>query len=379
MFKRFLIAALLAGAMAVTSCQRQVSYAEWEGPMELFKAGEDGYNTFRIPGMVVSKKGTVLAFAEARKNSHRDFGDIDLVVKRSEDGGRSWSDIIMVRDDGVNCCSSPTPVVLESGRILMLCTWQNNEVPFHHFAIHWFTMYSDDDGLTWSKPREITLPLVEPDWIMACIGPGHAIRLEKGVHKGRIVASCYHKWERPGDRLWQGRSFYIYSDDEGQTWQRGGFAGYGGNECMSTELANGDIMLNQREFKRWGDDIGIRYQRLVSISKDGGESFVDTWYDPNLPSAICEGSIIRYRHGHERDNWLLFATPTAQTRTELKVKLSKDCGQSWDPIYDGVYDKEAYSDMAELPDGSVGIIYEAGNTTSHDLLVFDIIPAAQIR
>ena len=353
--------------------------SHFEGPVALFPAGEEGYHSFRIPAIVRTQEGTLLAFCEARKNSHKDHGDIDLVVKRSEDGGVSWSGMSAIWNDGENCCSSPTPVVLDNGRILLLCTWKTTAEPFHYFDIHWCQFYSDDDGRTWNGPRPISEGLVEPDWIMACVGPGHAIQLQKGAHKGRIIASCYHQWEGEG-KLWQGRSFFIYSDDGGESWTRGAFSGRGGNECMSAELSNGDIMLNMREFKRWADTSGVRYMRLVSISTDGGETLGDIAYDPQLPEAICEGSIIRYTHRHEKDDWLLFANPTTpEARTELKVKLSKDRGANWQEIYDGPYAKEAYSDMVELPDGSVGILYEAGDSTSHDCIAFDLISAKEIR
>ena len=352
--------------------------AAFEGPVVLFDSGENGTHTYRIPAITITKAGTLLAFAEARQNSHKDHGDIDLVVKRSTDGGRTWSEALTVRADGENCCSSPTPVVLENGRILMLSTWKTTAVPFHYFDITWFIQYSDDDGLTWSEPRRIDEGLVERDWIMACVGPGHAIQLQNGAHKGRVIASCYHKWEGEG-KLWQGRSFFIYSDDGGETWTRGAFSGRGGNECMSAELSNGDIMLNMREFKRWADTTGIRYLRQVSISSDGGETLGDIAYDTQLTSAVCEGSLIRYRHGHEKEDWLLFANPTDSVRTGLKVKLSKDRGANWKEIYDGPFAKEAYSDMAELKDGTVALIYEAGDSTSREFLAFDLLPASKIK
>ena len=376
---RILLAAALTAALLSLTNGCAPKPATFDGPIVLFDSGENGTHTYRIPAITVTKAGTLLAFAEARQNSHKDHGDIDLVVKRSSDGGRTWSEALTVRADGENCCSSPTPVVLESGRILMLSTWKTTAVPYHYFDITWFIQYSDDDGLTWSEPRRIDEGLVERDWIMACVGPGHAIQLKNGIHKGRVIASCYHKWEGEG-KLWQGRSFFIYSDDNGETWRRGAFSGRGGNECMSAELANGDILLNMREFKRWADTSGVRYMRLVSISTDGGETLGDIAYDPQLPEAICEGSIIRYTHRHEKDDWLLFANPTTpEARTELKVKLSKDRGANWQEIYDGPYAKEAYSDMVELPDGSVGILYEAGDSTSHDCIAFDLISSKIIR
>ena len=377
-FVSLLKAVVFCAALSFCSCSFRTS-SSFQAPIEVFKAGTEGYHTFRIPGMAVSKAGTILAFAEGRRDHHKDHGDIDLVLRRSTDGGRTWGELIVVRDDGANCCSSPTPVVLDNGRIILLSTGKTTAVPYHYFDIHWYMMYSDDDGLSWSEPVLINEGITEPDWIMACVGPGHAIRLEKGPHKGRLVASCYHKWEGEG-KIWQGRSFFIYSDDEGQTWQRGGFATDGGNECMAAELSSGDIMLNMREFKRWQDTTGIRYRRLVAVSRDGGETVEPCRYDENLPSAVCEGSFIRYKHSHRRSDYLLMACPTdVPERAGLKVKLSKDLGGSWKEIYDAPYSKEAYSDMVELPGGGVGIIYEAGEQTMRECLAFDIIPDKAIR
>lgn len=376
---RMSLPAVLAAASLILARACTPGPAAFDGPLVLFDSGENGTHTYRIPAITVTKAGTLLAFAEARQGSHKDHGDIDLVVKRSEDGGRTWGEAITVRADGENCCSSPTPVVLESGRILMLSTWKTTAEPFHYFSITWFVQHSDDDGLSWSEPRRIDEGLVERDWIMACVGPGHAIQLQNGPHKGRIVASCYHKWEGEGKR-WQGRSFLIYSDDGGESWKRGAFSDPGGNECMSAELSNGDIMLNMREFKRWQDTTGLRYLRQVAISTDGGETLGATVFDPQLPEAICEGSLIRYRFRHRKDDWLLFANPTnPEVRAGLKVKLSKDRGRNWQVVYDAPFAKTAYSDMAELPDGSVAILYEAGDSTSHDCLALDILPASLIR
>ena len=371
-------ALVLGAVLCLCGCRGGASH-DFEGPVALFSAGEEGYNSFRIPAIIRTPEGALLAFCEARKNSHKDHGDIDLVLKRSEDGGVSWSELSPIWNDGENCCSSPTPVVLDNGRILLLCTWKTTAEPFHYFDIHWCQFYSDDDGRTWNGPRPISEGLVEKDWIMACVGPGHAIQLQRGPHKGRVIASCYHKWEGEG-KLWQGRSFFIYSDDRGESWTRGAFSGPGGNECMSTELSNGDIMLNMREFKRWADTTRLERRRQVAISTDGGETLSDIVFDPQLPEPVCEGSILRYRHGHERQDWILYMGPTdEQVRKDLKVKLSKDRGQNWTEIYDAPYKREAYSDMAELPDGSVALLYEAGDSTSRDCIAFDLLPKKSIR
>ena len=377
--KRLLIPfALMALPLLAGSCHQQAQ--PFEGPVTVFECGENGINTYRIPALVATRQGTLLAFSEARVNTHKDFGDNNIVVKRSLDGGRTWGETITIWDEGVNCCSSPVPVVLESGRILLLCTWKVYTVPNHYFDINWFSVYSDDDGLTWSEPRKISDGLVEDDWIMACVGPGHAIQLqEEGAHKGRIIVPCYHKWEGEG-KLWQGRSFFIWSDDGGETWTRGGFSERGGNECSAAELSNGDIMLNMREFKRWADTTALPQCRQVSISSDGGETLSGIVFDAQLPEPVCQGSLLRYRHGHQKEDWLLFMNPTdQQVRKDLKVKLSRDRGANWEVVYETPFARTAYSDMTELPDGSVGLLYECGDSTARERIVFDLLPAAAIR
>ena len=95
---------------------------------------------------------------------------------------------------------------------------------------------------------------------------------------------------------------------------------------------------------------------------------------------MCEGSLIRYRRGHEKDDWLLFMNPVdTVSRKDVKVKLSRDCGANWEVIYEAPYIKGGYSDMVELSDGSVAVLYEAGDDTARDCIAFDILPKKIIR
>lgn len=369
---------LLCCAMALCMLSCTSSTNRFEGPVKLFDAGQDGYHTYRIPAIITAGDGSLIAFAEGRVNNHKDFGDIDLVAKRSTDRGRTWSDLMVIQDDSTNCCDSPIPVLLDNGRLLLLSMWRGQRNGIRLYNQRSYIQYSDDNGLTWSEKREITDQVRDTTWLMHCLGPGHAIVLKQGSHNGRIIVPSYHKWTFPGEP-WYGKSYIVYSDDSGQTWQMGAFA-TAGNECMAAELSNGDIYLNMREFTIWNKQEGRTYQRLTATSSDGGETLSEAVYDPNLPAAVCEGSVLRYYHRHKKADWLLFMNPEGpKERVNLKVKLSKDGGKSWKQIYDAPFAKEAYSDMAELPDGSVAILYEAGDSTSRDCLAFDIIPASQIR
>jgi sialidase-1 len=147
----------------------------------LFESGTNGYNTFRIPAIIRTKDGTLLAFAEGRKNGSSDTGDIDLIVKRSADNGKSWSDLQVIWDDGENVCGNPAPVVDElTGKIFLLSTW--NLGTDHESGIiketskdsrRVFIIESSDDGRTWSEAKEITSSTKQKNWTWYATGPCH--------------------------------------------------------------------------------------------------------------------------------------------------------------------------------------------------------------
>ena len=130
----------------------------------IFRAGENGYAVYRTPAVVVSKEGTVLAFAEGRVNNPKDEGDIDVVLKRSIDGGKTWGELQVLEDDGPNPCKNACPVVLESGRILYVWLW-NESIPSEddRTTREVYVSYSDDDGLTWSESKNITSSVYRND------------------------------------------------------------------------------------------------------------------------------------------------------------------------------------------------------------------------
>ena len=215
--------------------------AQEEKTTDIFQKGQDGYACFRIPAIVKSKNGTLLAFAEARKNSCSDTGNIDLVLKRSEDGGKTWSSTITIWDDGDNVCGNPAPVVdQETGRILLVSCWNLGED--HEKEIidktskdsrRIYVLYSDNDGKSWSTPRDITSSVKRSDWTWYATGPCHGIQLQNKKHKGRLVVSANHMVA--GTKSYH--SQLIYSDDKGDTWKLGGVVKkHGGNESSVVEL-----------------------------------------------------------------------------------------------------------------------------------------------
>jgi sialidase-1 len=331
----------------------------------LWKAGNDGYHTYRIPSLLVTPKGTALAFCEGRKNSRADTGEIHLLLKRSTDGGKTWSPTKLVWKDGPNTCGNPCPVVdEETGTIWLLMT--HNIGSDHERDITpgkakgtrtvWVS-HSTDDGLTWAAPTDITATTKKPEWTWYATGPGVGIQKRLGPHRGRLVIPCDHKLDAENYF-----SHVIYSDDHGKTWQMGGVVPQPRfNECQVIELTDGRLLLNMRNFidkkKKPRPD---RY-RGISYSGDGGETWTEGKPDMALPEPICQGSIIRWRPADEASKpWVLHSNPADLTkRQNLTIRLSKDDGKTW-PVSKTLYPgSAAYSCLTALPDGSFACLHEA--------------------
>ncbi len=336
----------------------------------VYVSGQEGYHTYRIPALLVTGKGTVLAFCEGRKGGRGDSGNIDLLVKRSTDGGQTWSQAAVVRDDGPNTCGNPCPVLdRETGTIWLLTTW--NLGSDHERRIidqtstdtrRIFIARSTDDGRTWSPFKEITGDVKRPDWTWYATGPCTGIQLQRGPHKGRLVIPCDHI-EADTKRYY---SHVIYSDDHGRTWRLGGSTPTDQvNECQVVELADGRLMLNMRNYDR------RQKHRAVSISEDGGMTWGPVQHDPVLIEPICQASFIRYTCADdEGKNRLLFSNPAhTDQRVNMTLRVSYDEGQTW-PVGKSLHSgPSAYSDLAVLPDGTIGCLYERGTAHPYEQIV----------
>ena len=343
--------------------------------VDVFFNGQDGYPAFRIPALITTKRGTLLAFAEGRASLH-DHAENDIVLKRSTDGGKTWGPLQLVHEDGINALGNPTVVVArETGRALLM--YQRYPKGFdEHKAepgldgpriCRTFTQYSDDDGATWSKPVEVTAQVKRPTEVTStATGPGIGIQLARGKHAGRILMPFnqgpYGKW----------KVYAVFSDDGGQSWRYGetapeGAAGYA-NEVQFVELNDGSVMLNARN---QGGGLKIR---KVSVSRDDGETWSVTKHDVALIEPVCQASILRHPGGDDPEKDIfLFSNPATQTgRTNGTVRLSRDQGSTWPVsrvIYPGGF---AYSCLASLPDGVVGCLFERDGTTKISFARFTV-------
>lgn len=327
----------------------------------VFEQGKDGWPDYRIPSIVVTKRGTLLAFAEARQTL-RDNAQNDIVLKRSTDGGRTWLPIQLVAEDGENNLNNPNAVVVrETGRVLLM--YQRFPKGFHEAEVvpgyddpricRSFMVHSDDDGLTWSAPVELTRSVKRPiDVTSVASGPGVGIQLTRGAHKGRLVMPFnegpFEKW----------KVYAAYSDDQGKTWRYGDIAPEespgAGNEVQMVELSDGSVLLNSRSYK------GNRH-RKTAISRDGGQTWSGLVDDPTLVEPECQGSILRYTWADEDGkSRLLFLNPAStKGRSNGALRLSYDEGKTW-PVEKTIHPTGfAYSCLAVMADKSIGCLFEA--------------------
>jgi sialidase-1 len=335
----------------------------------IYKSGENGYKSFRIPAIVSTNNGTLLAFAEARKNSASDKGDIDLVLKRSSDNGLSWSGMMIVWDDAENTCGNPAPVIdRKTGRITLLSTW-NLGSDSEQMIIDGkskdtrriFVMNSADDGKSWSKPKEITTDVKKPNWTWYATGPINGIQLSAKKYNGRLVI--------PSDHIEAGTKKYyshsIHSDDGGFTWKLGGSTPTDQvNECTVVELPSGELLLNMRNYN------SLRV-RQTSRSIDGGETWSDLKPDLTLIEPICQASMIAYDI-KGRKSFIAFSNPAStDSRSNMTVRISYDKGKTWklkNVLHEG---PAAYSNLVVLPNSNLACLYEAGIKSAYEGIVFE--------
>lgn len=333
-------------------------------------SGTDGYHTYRIPAVIATSKGTLLAFCEGRRNSSSDSGDIDLLLKRSRDGGRTWSQPITIADLSDDTIGNPAPVLDRRTGIVWLLLTRNPGRDTEKRILSrtasgtrtvWVT-HSTDDGATWAPPAEITSSVKKPEWTWYATGPGNGIQLRNG----RLLIPCDHNKEGVEERY----SHVIYSDDRGRSWKLGGEAGPMCNESAVVELQDGSLLLNMRSYHG-------KNRRAVSFSRDGGLAWSAPVLDEALVEPVCQASLIRFGRGAKTS--LLFSNPGSTKRVNMTVRLSRDGGKTWPAsrlIFEG---PSAYSNLIELKGGKVGLLYEHGTKGPYERITFAAFPVSDLQ
>ncbi|MBT7465874.1 MAG: exo-alpha-sialidase [Bacteroidetes bacterium] len=330
--------------------------------IDVFSAGEEGYHTYRIPALWMSSKGSILAFAEGRE-SKSDHAANDIVLKRSQDNGASWNKMQVVAEMGDDCLNNPLIVEDESNERLHLM-WQMYPEGYHERQVgvgydsdtvcRGFHQYSDDDGASWSAPRDITPMVKRPTWVTSIAGgPGNGIQITKGPHKGRLIMPFN---QGPANK-W--KVYAVFSDDGGENWEYGEVAfemdSGMGNEVQMVELSDGSVMLNSRSA------IGAKV-RKTAISKDGGDNWSGMRDDDNLIEPQCMGSVISVPSADLAKAALVFSNPYTKTDRRFgTLQLSLNDGKTWiinKCIYNGSY---AYSSLANLGNEEIGLLFERDN------------------
>ncbi|MEU5596778.1 sialidase family protein [Streptomyces sp. NPDC020298] len=346
----------------------------------LFKASRDpGYACFRIPAIVRTTKNTLLAFAEGRVLNCGDAADIDIVVKRSADGGRTWSPLRVVTAGAGDTHGNPAPIVdRATGRVLLAETYNTGRTDSGSCPVPCdrtpHLQYSDDDGLSWSEPRDLSPEILPPDWnSWYATGPVHGTQLTRGRHAGRLVFGVNTEtWN--GSRVTANHAALIVSDDDGDHWRAGatdtwpiaddGTFRQKPSELTLTERADGSVLVSGRE--QDGTDLGHRTQ---TVSRDGGDSFAAPFHDlPDLYAPQVQGSTLRLG-----DRILLACPGDPDRRRTMMIRSSYDGGRTWDSVDRGTVvttDWSGYSDLVRVGHDTVGLMYEGGAVDARDEIRF---------
>ena len=339
----------------------------------IHKQGEFDCHTFRIPAMVTTNKGTLLAVYDMRYKSRRDLQrHMDIGLSRSTDGGETWARPVPIMDmkkfgglpEDQNGCSDPNILVdRKTGEILVSAVWTHGKPGTHqwvgkgsepghsiHKSSQFMMVRSKDDGLTWSEPENWTKRLKDPKWCLFAPAPGNGINLMDGTlvmpTQGRDANGF------PFSNL-------MWSKDHGKSWTLSSPARDNTTECSVAELKDGSLMLNVRD-NRNRKDKSKTNGRAVSVTKDMGKTWeVHSSDHGALPEPVCMASLISHDLKDGR-RVLFFSNPNSKYKREkMTVRMSLDQGKTWPKSI--LLDQKggAYSSLAMVNDRTLGILYES--------------------
>ena len=353
----------------------------------VFEGGKEGHKIYRIPAIIDLPNGDFLAFAEGRVNGSDDFGDVNLVMKRSEDGGMTWSALQMLVDYDKLQAGNPAPVVdlhdpaYPDGVVYLFYNTGNNheyDIRMNRGVREVWMMKSLDLGKSWQEPVNITGQVHRPnnpafnaaydskeDWMHYANTPGHAFQFQQGKFKGRIYVAGNHSVGPPEENFMEYRAHGFFSDDHGKTFQLSESIEIpGSNEAIAAELSGDRMIMSVRNQR--GD---IR-SRILAYSSDGGKTWDEAYFEEALPDPVWQGSLLPI--GEINGKTILAHSNAAdpKNRNNLTLKISFDEGKTWEKsiLIDRTDDPNrpawtAYSDLVRVNDKIVGVLYEQDNYT----------------
>lgn len=363
-----------------------------QNTIPVFVSGTEGHKSYRIPAIINLPNSDLLAFAEGRVHGAGDFGDVNIVLKRSSDKGKTWGALQTIVDYDSLQAGNPAPVVdltdpgFPKGRIFLFYNTGNNhegEVRKGNGLREVWYKTSTDGGHTWSDAVNITTqthrpkqPQINPaynfpeDWRSYANTPGHAMQFSEGKYKGRIYVAANHSGGPPQKEAMDYIAHGFYTDDHGKTFHISENVKLpGGNENMAAELSGGRLMLNLRNQR---GDVKARY---IAISSDGGQSWDTSYFDKNLPDPVCQGSVLTIGNKKGK-NILAFCNAADEKRRDnLTLRISFDDGKTWKKSFE-VYknpsqqDAAAYSDIVKISKNKIGVLYEKDN---YSQIVFTVV------
>lgn len=349
-----------------------------------FRAGRAGYASYRIPAVVTTAEGTLLAFCEGRVASASDHGRIDIVLRRSTDGGRTWGPLTVAASNGTALAGNPAPVALDTGRVLLVHV-RSAAAASEDLIVRGrvtdadgrrvWVRHSDDEGVTWSAPKEITRQVKKAGWRWYATTPGHGIQLSTG----RVVVPGNHTLPPTGTDVGNEGKYNgghcLLSDDRGETW----YLGYvdentdghiNVNETSAAELPDGRVYFNTR------NDSPSPGNRADAHSADGGRTLVKPFRpQAGLSAPVCEASVLQLLG----PDVLLYSGPAdPATRALMTIRASADGGTTWRPVYtvDGL--PAAYSDLTRVDAETVGLLYETGDFSAYTTITFRRVPVNRL-